>query len=402
MNLFTRAGFYLRMAYYTLKQRGFYLGYLPYLVRQVFGKRFFRRHLVGEEKASGDTLRVRYLGEGRSLDYLKTVLFRSPPTESTEERYSLVQILLGVEPVMDGCDLHVREYTPRIMKLLRPTSDFTIPDWVEQDIDLSGSWDDVVSRFRKNTRTTDLRKVRKYGFTHDIVNDRASLEHFYDYLYAPYLTRRFGDAVDLVDRDWLIAVGENGGLMRILDGERVIAGVVFHHGDDYLDWLWTGALSGDDADLEDGASSALYFYSIKYAYDRGFRRVTMNKSRPFLNDGLHRYKRKWGAHVAASRHCATKLLLDLDPTSQVARRWLAASPFFTERDDGLYVNVFCFDGPPDTETLTRNVRNLVSPGTNGIDVHLPKPAPNLPPSIDSCAVHYVAFAPPLERKPAAG
>ncbi len=135
---------------------------------------------------------------------------------------------------------------------------------------MDGSWDDVVARFRKNTRTTDLRKVRKYNLAYNIVTDDESIEYFYDNLYIPYLTRRFGEAFETVDHDWLTSVASDGGLLRILDGDRVIVGVVLHYDKDFLDWIWTGALTDEDVELENGAFSTLYFQSIKYAREKGF------------------------------------------------------------------------------------------------------------------------------------
>ena len=365
-----------------------YMEHVLYLFKQIFSKRLPCHVLTGPERSSGAPMRILYLGEGKSLDYIKTIFFQNSSNDSIETRYSLLQVLCGIRPKIDGYDLRVCEFTPRIMKLIRSSNSFKTPDWIEQDILLDGSWEDVVARFRKNTRTTDLRKVRKYNFAHDVVTDEKSMEYFYDNLYLPYLTQRFGDAFDIIDRDWLISVGEDGGLLRILDGDKVIAGVVIHYGEGYLDWIWTGALTGESSEQENGAFSSLYYHSIKHAHDKGFPTIKLNNCRAFLNDGLYRYKRKWGAHISKSRSSEMELLLDFDFRSKVAQHWLESSPFLTESDGGFNANIFCFSHRTNDE-LVNQIQSLTSPGITGINIHSAQRLEELPERIDSCEVRYI-------------
>jgi len=331
---------------------------------------------------------ILYLGEGKSIDYIKTLFFQPSPEDSIKAHYSLLQVLLGIRPKIDGYDLRVCEFTPRVMRFIRSPSSFKTPDWIEQEIPLDGSWEDVVARFRKNTRTTDLRKVRKYNFAHDVVTDEKSIEYFYDNLYLPYLSQRFGDTFDVIDRDWLISVGGAGGLLRILDGDRVIAGVVIHYGEDYLDWIWTGALTGEDTEQENGAFSTLYYHSMKYAHDKGFPTIKLNNSRAFLNDGLYRYKRKWGAQISKSRSSDTELLLDFDFRSKLTQHWLESTPFLTERGGSFYANIFCFRQRTNDD-IVNQIQSLISPGITGINIHSARRLEGLPERIDSCEVRYI-------------
>lgn len=361
------------------------MGHVLYLFEQIFSKRFPCHVLTGPEKNSGVPISVIYLGEGKSLDYIKSIFFQTSPDDSITDHYSLLEILCGIRPKIDGYDLRVCEFTPRVMRFIRSPGSFKTPDWIEQVIPLDGSWEEVVARFRKNTRTTDLRKVRKYNFAHDIVTDQKSIEYFYDNLYLPYLTQRFGDAFDVIDRDWLISVGKKGGLLRILDGDRVIAGVVIHYGEDYLDWIWTGALTGEDTAQENGAFSTLYYHSIKHAHDKGFSIIKLNNTRAFLNDGLHRYKRKWGAHIARSRSSEWALLLDFNFHSTVTQHWLESTPFITERDGSFHANIFCYSDRSNDD-LVNHIQSFISPGIKGINIHSTQRLEGLPERIDSCEV----------------
>jgi hypothetical protein len=297
--------------------------------------------------------------------------------------YSLTDLARGAFRVAtDRYGICVREYTPRVARLLRETAAFQVPDWVEQEIALHGSWDDTVSRFRKNTRSTDLRKVRKYNFGHDVTTDRETIGYFYDNLYVPHISARFQEAAEIIDRDWLIAVAHDSGLLRILNQDQFIAGAVLHYARDYLDWIWVGAAKQVDNELNKGAFSALYFHSIRHAHDKGFKRMKIGNTRPLLSDGVYRYKRKWGARVTHGRYSSTQWLIDFNYRVGAVQHWLESSPFLTLEGDGFNANVFTFDGS--AGNALAKAEEIASPGIDTVRIHSPETLADLPARIDAC------------------
>lgn len=383
-NLVGKIAFGLRHVHRQLQARDYLVGKSTRLLREAFGRRFDCLVLSGEERHSGLPLKVMYLGEGKSLEHLQHLFFRGPVQLTPLASLSLLQLARGARPKPQGCDVYLSELTPAMLRVVREDSPFRTPEWVEQQIELHGSWDDVVGRFRRNTRSTDLRKVRKYGFAQDLTNDRESIAHFHDELYLPYVTQRFRGSAELVEREWLIAVARNGALLRILDGERFIAGAVLHYARDYLDWIWVGATRQQDAELEKGCFSALYYHSIRHAHERGYRLMKIGNTRPHLNDGIYRYKRKWGASVVAGRYGSTVWLQRFDYRSEAARRWLEASPFLTQHEDGLQANVFSFDGASDAQRLLARAEEIASPGISAIELHCVQVPAGLPGHIGPC------------------
>ncbi len=363
--------------------------YPSYCVQQVFSKRFSYRILKGQETNSGQPISILYFGEGQSLEYLKTLFFRSVTHESLIEQYSLLDAMRGVGAIPKGYDLRICEFTPRIENFLPKKSQFKIPEWIEQEISLTGNWEDVVSRFRKNTKSTDLRLVRKYKYAWDVVIDLPALTYFYKELYLPYVNQRFQKAVQTVDDEWLIAVAEKGGLLRILNKDQVIAGAVLYRHKHFLDWVWVGALMQNGHDLNKGVFSSLYYHSIKYAHDEKFPKIKLGGSRPFLTDGVYRFKRKWGARVVRGRYNDTSLYIDFNFHSQVCRQWLEDSAFITEHLRKFYANIFIFNEMANNEQLINRIENLISPGLHGINVYSSGLLADLPASIDSCQIHNI-------------
>ncbi len=358
-----------------------------YCAKQVFSKRFSYRGLKGLETNSGLPINILYLGEGHTLEYLKTLFFRSVTHESLIEQYSLLDVMRDIGVMPKGYDLRICEFTPLILNFIPKKSPFQVPEWIEQEISLTGSWEDVVSRFRKDARKNELRLVRKYKYDFDVVTDPAALKSFYNELYLPYANKRFQKAVEIVDDEWLIAVGQKGGLFRILNKDQIIAGGVFCREKQFLDGIWLGARMQNGHELYKGAFSSLYHHSIKYAHTEGFSKIKLGGSRSFLTDGVYRFKRKWGAQFARARYNDTALFIDFNFHSQACRQWLEASGFITENPKGFYANFFVFKELVNNEQLINRIQKHISPGLSGINVYSSSRLNSLPASIGSCQIH---------------
>jgi hypothetical protein len=358
-----------------------------YCAKQVFSKRFSLHALKGPEINSGLPINILYLGEGHTLEYLKTLFFRSVTHESLIEQYSLLDAIRGIGALPKGYDLRICEFTPRILNFIPKKSSFQIPEWIEQEISLTGSWKDVIGHFRRDARKNELRLVRKYNYEYDVVTDPAAIKYFYHELYLPYAEKRFQKAVEIVDDEWLISVAEKGGLLRILDKDQVIAGAVFYRQEQFLDGIWLGALMQNGQNLIKGAFSSLYYHSIEYAHNEGFPRIKLGGSRSFLTDGVYRFKRKWGAQIVSARHNDTALFIDFNFNSQACRQWLESSTFITEHSKEFYANFFVFDESANNEQLINRIENHISPGLSGINVYSSSRLNSLPASIGSCQIH---------------
>jgi len=58
-----------------------------------------------------------------------------------------------------------------------------------------------------------------------------------------------------------------------------------------------GTANGEWELVKEGANSATDLYLVKYAKKLGFKLIDFGGSRPSLNDGVLRYKRKWGMYL---------------------------------------------------------------------------------------------------------
>ena len=62
--------------------------------------------------------------------------------------------------------------------------------------------------------------------------------------------------------------------------------------------LWCFGIKDANPDyVKMGAFGALYYFSFQYLKNKGFKQVGVGGSRPFLNDGVLNYKKKWGLRI---------------------------------------------------------------------------------------------------------
>ena len=74
-------------------------------------------------------------------------------------------------------DLIILDHELLLSRLYQSPSWLVIPQWIRQKYYVPDTWEEVLSKFRKNTKKTDLRKVRKYRFSYRITRDKNEFRH---------------------------------------------------------------------------------------------------------------------------------------------------------------------------------------------------------------------------------
>lgn len=201
---------------------------------------------------------------------------------------------------------------------------FRIPEWVDMVTDLTRG-PDRIKKFGPG-----MRRAYDNGMHLSAGRGAAMLDAFYERMYVPYTKARHSDRAFLFSRASFekdLATSE----IYLLDSpEGPVAGffIVYESGRRaYLRAIGMCDRSGDG--LQWGLSDALYALTFAELHRRGFSEVSMGGARPFLNDGLTRYKMEWGAVPSPVVHHATDYFR-LVPcrSSPAALRYLSAAPFW--------------------------------------------------------------------------
>ncbi len=314
----------------------------------------------GQERHSGATLKLRYIGSGHGFAYWMDRVYGANFRIAGERPLLLVAAGRAFRQAPPDIPLILGDLPWPWYRMLRG-SFLRMPGWVLQKTRLSADWDEIVSRFRKNTRSTDLRRVRKYRLSYRLTCAQADLEHFHDALFEPYTRRRFGHLINGDTREEIIHFGtREGQLLQILDGQTVVGGVVLSACNGQMHFLWLGQPEGLESGLADAVHSAIYLFSLQQAHAEGCHEMDFSLTRPLLNNGIYHYKRKWGSRL-------------VDDWPQAEFQWLArrldepVTAFFTNhpmvlREAGSLTGSIVCQDPATVAELRRLVEGCYSEG----------------------------------------
>jgi hypothetical protein len=109
-----------------------------------------------------------------------------------------------------------------------------------------------------------------------------------------------------------------------------------------------------------------YFY-FKFVQENGYEMIDLGLSRPFLNDGILRYKVKWNSHVEYDPKRCNIYALKIHRYSRPVNKFLLNNPFISIEKDGLAGNVF-YDV---TENISQEKlsRHYLMPGLSRLDIY---------------------------------
>lgn len=253
--------------------------------------------VTGIEKESGKRICFLYIGNEKFPLFLSDLLFvESPKVDriGTVFVWRLQRIVDGlsrdIDAVLVSCDTFYRRWLSKAGLIV-------FPHMVDMALDISQSFDEFYKGL-SNSAKSDVRKVNREGYSYEILSDIDSLRSFYNKMYLPLIQSRFADKpmytppflffrlLQMTGYRLLIVKDTNG---------NAVSGCFFSVKDDEVFSRYNGVFEGDVGLITVGAESALYYFLIDWAKKNGFNKVDLGYCRPFLHDGVFRYKQKWGA-----------------------------------------------------------------------------------------------------------
>jgi hypothetical protein len=180
-----------------------------------------------------------------------------------------------------------------------------------------------------------------------VTTDPGEFDRFYRTMYLPYITRIYGDHAFLMQYEELQAALPNCELLLITQDGLDIAGsiIIYEHGRP-RGWS-VGVKDGDSRWVKAGGLSAIQFLRARYLRSRGFTQLHQGASRPFLNDGALRYKRKLGMALVDRTPNWFAFLVRRDSVG--VRAFLCNNPVVYERDGNFNGALFRDSGSLPTE-----------------------------------------------------
>ena len=233
-------------------------------------------------------------------------------------------------------DMIVSEISPIALNHFLKCNGFIIPEWITMKINIDRPMSEICNRHVSDFSDV-TRKIRKHKLTYEVLKEKESFEHFYNKFYLPYITKRHGEEAWIEDLNVMWSSSPSPFLIAVREDGVIVAEAIVKKSEESLFLLRLGLLDGIEEYRNHGVIGALYYFSILEAQKMGCRDLDVGGTRPFLTNGLTKFKFGLGAEIV-SNHSFKKnyLWLGVNEHSIVAKEFLGNNPFMhLNKDFGL-------------------------------------------------------------------
>jgi len=228
---------------------------------------------------------------------------------------------------------------------------------------------EVFFKHLKKSTKDDIRKIKKYGFTYEFTSDPKKFELFYQNIYLPFILDRHGKQVlpEAIDYLEIKTMFEKGRLLLVKENREIISGFVIYSQSKTAVFMYAGVKLEPDY-LTKSAGSALYYFFINWAKKQGFKVLKFGGARPFLEDGLFRYKRKWGMTAKISSTIYGVLgFKSSEGNVEKAMKFIENNPLMYIEQDELKAMIF-MPKITSVETIQKIWKKYYTPGLSELTI----------------------------------
>ena len=244
----------------------------------------------GRERLSGHPMRVIYAGPETQREYVIGKILEAGSARQTDlGRRSL--LALDSLSRRHAADVMVIAGSGSICAPVRKPGDVVAPWWIDCSIDVRR----IVHGPRKKALANDLRKLRRAEFKYRRAPGTDELRFFYERIYRPTIIGSHGGSAlpsSFEQRKTQVASGE-AELLFVTREDEVVGGILIDYREAMPALRDVGALDGRPDLKKLGVISAANYFGFKHLEEAGHEQVSMGLSRPFVDDGVMTYKRKW-------------------------------------------------------------------------------------------------------------
>ncbi len=248
--------------------------------------------LRGPTHSSGQTGTMLVAGHDPWVGYLPNRFFIGEPQRELVGNVPLRELPALLDHLGESADLTIVRADRLSAKKFFGKDYLAVPEWIDMRLAVPGGLDELV-RCNRSIRE-DMRLVRNHKLQPLITENEERFDEFYDSMYVPFSRGRHGAMAMIKGRQELRRFIRKGGILWVMRGNQLLAGVLYERKNDILNLLALGMATGELPLKKRGIMAALYYYTIQHARQLGFAEVNFRAARPSLHDGLFRYKRKWG------------------------------------------------------------------------------------------------------------
>jgi hypothetical protein len=310
--------------------------------------------ISGKEKTSNLEIKILFFGENNNFSYILDQLFSEEPKIKILGKESLRSIVNIYKKNKNYADAFFIKCDRFYQRFLEKKGCKIIPEYVSLKVDVSKQFTDIYKKFNKSAKE-DIRKVKKGRYSYEITDDLKKIKFFYERMYIPYSYKRYGNLAICSTFSAIRHLVERGSkLMLIKKNDDYVFGCLFFFSNNTIIGTHAGIIDGQEELLKEGVSSASYYFAIIYSKKLNFKYLDFGTCRPFLNNGLFRYKKKWGASVEHAESIFSVFGFNTIYKKGGLKEFLLHNPFISNHKNNLEGNIFLSE---DLKSNTEEVQN---------------------------------------------
>jgi len=235
----------------------------------------------------------------------------------------------GIKNLIDteNLDLVISEISPLAIKQFQEYSGFIIPEWTNTRINIDRPLAEICHR-NVSDFSNVVRRIRKYNLSYEILTKQEDFEFFNEKIYIPYISKRYGEEalIDDIEKFW--KASPSPVIMAVKEQGVIVGASLIRISEESLYLIRLGLLDGNDEYRLHGVIGALYYFGIVEGQKTGCRFFDLGGTRPFLTDGLTKFKMGLGAEFVTELSPQKEYLwMGINKDSAPAKSLLAENPF---------------------------------------------------------------------------
>ena len=315
----------------------------------------------GQARVLSSAATVLVAGDESRVECLIGRLFEGPATREPIGTVPLWRLESTLQRLGKSADLTIVRLDRFSSKLFLGRDYLAVPEWIGSTLEMPANLE-TLTRGNASLRS-DLRLVRHNELAPEVSHDEGDFLHFYHAMYVPFIRNRHAGQAFVRNIYWMRRAFRRGGLIWVLkDGQRV-CGLLFRTCGRMLKSFSLGTAGGGWQPVAAGGNIATDLFVLQHAQSLGCDVIDLGGSRPLLDDGVLRYKRKWRMRLVEKQDTHSDFLVGWKGLTPPALALLSNLPLIFRDSDGLAaLHVIDGETPPGETELRRLVRSIWVPG----------------------------------------
>jgi hypothetical protein len=253
--------------------------------------------IQGQEKNTKKDINIIYLSKNNTYSYLHEKLFSDGFRSKKIGKCLIWNINKKLNFLSINYDALFIKSDMFFSNYFKKQGYIVIPELISYNLDTTKPIETITKNFKKSIKE-DIRKIKKIGYTYEITQNLEKVKMFYYQMYHPYITNKYGKLTGISHYEFIkYLIKKDCKLILIKKNNEYLYGALFSTKKEKVKTYFSGVMNGKLNYMKKGLGATPYYFLILWTKENGYKSIDFGKTNPFLDDGLLRYKIKWGMNI---------------------------------------------------------------------------------------------------------